>query len=115
MLNLDINAELVVLSACETGLGKIRSGEGVVGLTRSFMYAGTPSIVVSLWSVDSSSTARLMEIFYKKLLSGMNKAEALRQAKLELMKESDKLYGESVSYRHPFFWAPFVFVGKSEK
>jgi len=115
VLNLDINAELVVLSACETGLGKIRSGEGVVGLTRSFMYAGTPSIVVSLWSVDSSSTARLMEIFYKKLLSGMNKAEALRQAKLELMKESDKLYGESVSYRHPFFWAPFVFVGKSEK
>ncbi|MEQ8222477.1 MAG: CHAT domain-containing tetratricopeptide repeat protein [Candidatus Eremiobacterota bacterium] len=115
VLNLDINAELVVLSACETGLGKIRSGEGVVGLTRSFMYAGTPSIVVSLWSVDSSSTARLMEIFYKKLLSGMNKAEALRQAKLELMKESDRLYGESVSYRHPFFWAPFVFVGSSEE
>ncbi len=115
VLNLDINAELVVLSACETGLGKIRSGEGVVGLTRSFMYAGTPSIVVSLWSVDSSSTARLMEIFYRKLLSGMNKAEALRQAKLELMKESDKLYGESVSYRHPFFWAPFVFVGSSEQ
>jgi len=115
VLNLDINAELVVLSACETGLGRIRSGEGVVGLTRSFMYAGTPSIVVSLWSVDSSSTARLMEIFYKKLLSGMNRAEALRQAKLELMKDSDRLYGESVSYRHPFFWAPFVFVGKSEE
>ncbi len=115
VLNLDINAELVVLSACETGLGRIRSGEGVVGLTRSFMYAGTPSIVVSLWSVDSSSTARLMEMFYKNLLSGMNRAEALRQAKLELMKESDRLYGEDVSYRHPFFWAPFVFLGKSEK
>jgi len=114
VLNLDINADLVVLSACETGLGKIRTGEGVVGLTRSFMYAGTPSIVVSLWSVESSSTARLMEIFYKKLLSGMNKAEALRQAKLELMKQSDNLYGDSVSYRHPFFWAPFVFVGNSE-
>lgn len=113
ILNMNINAELVVLSACETGLGQIKTGEGVIGLTRAFMYAGTPSIVVSLWNVESKSTAGLIERFYKKLLSGMNKAEALRQAKLEIMKEVSSVGGQKVSYSHPFFWAPFVLVGKS--
>jgi CHAT domain-containing protein len=115
ILNLNIKAELVVLSACETGLGRIRTGEGVIGLTRSFMYAGSPSVVVSLWSVESASTATLMEVFYKNLLSGMNKGEALRKAKISLMKGTEMMEGKKVSYSHPFFWAPFILVGKSNQ
>ncbi len=112
ILNLNLKSDLVVLSACETGLGKIRTGEGVIGLTRSFMYAGSPSVVVSLWSVESASTARLMEIFYKNLMSSMTEAEALRKAKITLMKETEVVEGNKLSYSHPFFWAPFVLVGK---
>jgi len=113
VLNMKLNSDLVVLSACETGLGKIEDGEGVAGLTRAFMYAGAPSIVVSLWSVESGSTAQMMEEFYRNLLAGKNKAEALRQAKLTLMKEDNKLEGVNISYSHPFFWAPFVLMGES--
>ncbi|MEQ8186798.1 MAG: CHAT domain-containing protein [Candidatus Eremiobacterota bacterium] len=112
VLNLNLKSELVVLSACETGLGKIRTGEGVIGLTRAFMYAGSHAVVVSLWSVESASTARLMEIFYKNLMAGMTKAEALRKAKITLMKETEVIEGNRLSYSHPFFWAPFVMVGK---
>ena len=113
ILNLDINADLVVLSACETGLGEIKTGEGVIGLTRAFMYAGAPSIVVSLWSVESGSTARLMEVFYENLLSGMTKSEALRQAKIKFIKGQEVMNGENISFSHPFFWAPFILVGRN--
>jgi len=113
IINLEINSDLAVLSACETGLGKIKTGEGVIGLTRAFMYAGTPSIMVSLWSVESASTAKMVEIFYKNLISGMNKTEALRQAKLEIMKGSETIKGQEFSYNHPFFWAPFILMGES--
>lgn len=111
ILNMDLKADLVVLSACETGLGKINSGEGVIGLTRAFMYGGASSIAVSLWSVESNSTAKFMEIFYKNLISGMNKGEALRQAKIQFMNENEIVEGKEISYSHPFFWAPFVMVG----
>jgi CHAT domain-containing protein len=74
-----------VLSACETGLGKLSSGDELVGLTRAFIYAGTPSVVASLWSVDDSSRAQLMAGFYKNLKT-MTKVEALRQAQLELIR-----------------------------
>jgi len=113
IINMEINSDLVVLSACETGLGKIKSGEGVVGLTRAFMYAGTPSVIVSLWSVESGSTAKMMEIFYGNLLYGMNKSKALREAKLSIMKDFEVIEGKKVSYAHPFFWAPFVLMGDS--
>lgn len=63
-----LSAELVVLSACETGLGEEVKGEGIVGLTRGFMYAGTPRVVVSLWKVDDEATAELMSLFYQKML-----------------------------------------------
>jgi len=76
------------------------------------MYAGSHAVVVSLWSVESASTARLMEIFYKNLMAGMTKAEALRKAKITLMKETEVIEGKRLSYSHPFFWAPFVMVGK---
>jgi CHAT domain-containing protein len=106
IFNLKLNADLVVLSACETGLGKQVKGEGLIGLTRAFMYAGTSSVVVSLWKVLDTSTADLMVRFYRHLKDGkLSKAEALRQAQLELIRHG--------KFAHPYFWAPFVLVGKS--
>jgi CHAT domain-containing protein/predicted negative regulator of RcsB-dependent stress response len=113
ILNLRFNANVVALSACETGLGKIKSGEGVIGLTRAFMYAGVPTVSVSLWSVESSSTSELMKLFYENLVSGMKKGEALRKAKLDIMKNTGVITGEKVSFSHPFFWAPFILMGES--
>jgi CHAT domain-containing protein len=106
IFNLTLNADLVVLSACETGLGKEVKGEGLIGLTRAFLYAGTPSVAVSLWSVADRSTARLMVNFYEGLDRVKDKAEALRQAKLELM--------QSPRYAHPYYWAPFILVGERQ-
>jgi CHAT domain-containing protein len=123
----------LVLSACETGLGKLSSGDELVGLTRTFIYAGTPSVVATFWNVEDSSTAVLMAGFYKNLKT-MSKVEALRQAQLSLIRgnvNSDLLarrgiggvgkLGEtlssefpapmSVSTSHPYFWAPFILVG----
>jgi CHAT domain-containing protein/Flp pilus assembly protein TadD len=102
IFNLKIKADLVVLSACETGLGKEVKGEGLMSLTRAFMYAGTPSVVVSLWNVNDQSAADLMIRFYRHLQAGKTKSEALRQAQLETIRENG----------FPFFWAPFVLVGK---
>ena len=108
VFNLRLNADLVTLSACETGLGKLSRGEGVIGLTRAFIYAGAPSVIVSLWSVDQS-TAILMKEFYRNLKSGDTKAEALRQAKIKLL--GTRVQG--MSFAHPFLWAPFVLVGRN--
>jgi tetratricopeptide (TPR) repeat protein len=112
IFNARIPADLVVLSACETGLGKVVSGEGVVGLARAFMYAGSPSVCVSLWKVPDRPTADFMEVFYRFLLPGhredgsaLGKAEALRQAQLEAI----ELGGPTA---HPYFWAPFVLLGE---
>jgi len=107
VFNLKLNADLVTLSACETGLGKLSRGEGLIGLTRGFIYAGASSVLVSLWSVDES-TAALMKIFYQNLKAGMSKAEALRQAKLKLIRTREN----GISFAHPFLWAPFVLVGE---
>ena len=102
--NLKLMTDLVVLSACRTGLGKLVRGEGIVGLTRAFMYAGAPSVLVSLWSVSDNSTATLMGEFYTGLIkSRLNKTDALRRAQLKLM--------NSEKFAHPFYWAPFVLVG----
>jgi CHAT domain-containing protein len=104
IFNLSLNAQVVVLSACQTGLGGSVRGEGLVGLTRGFMYAGTPRLVVSLWSVDDDATAALMSSFYTKMLSqGMLPAQALRQAQLEMLKQ-DK-------WKSPYFWAAFTLQG----
>jgi CHAT domain-containing protein/Tfp pilus assembly protein PilF len=107
--NTKLNADLVVLSACETGLGKIASGEGVIGLTRALLYAGSKNIIVSLWQVSDESTKQLMVGFYKNLLNQKSKKKAgysdhLQKAKLKLINEG--------TYAHPFFWSPFILIGK---
>ncbi len=88
--NLDLNAELTVLSACETGLGKIQEGEGIIGLTRALLYAGSKNIIVSLWQVSDESTKELMIDFYENYLKDEDRnqfAAHLRKAKLKLIKE----------------------------
>jgi CHAT domain-containing protein len=101
-----LNAELVVLSACRTGLGKQVRGEGLLGLTRGFMYAGTPRVVVSLWALEDSSASELMSRFYKALLGRkrLSPAAALREAQLEMLK--------SKRWHSPYFWAAFVLQGE---
>jgi CHAT domain-containing protein/Flp pilus assembly protein TadD len=103
---LDMNADLVMLSACNTGRGKKSKGEGIRGLTRAFMYAGTPAVSVSLWSVESRSTKALSISLFKYLQAGKPLAQALRQSKLDLMADED-----FEMYQHPYFWAPFVVFG----
>lgn len=103
LYSMRLNADLVTLSACETGLGKISNGDDVVGLTRGFLYAGSNTIVASLWEVDDQATSFLMEEFYTDLKKG-NKREALRQAQLATKKK----------YEHPFYWAAFQLTGKGE-
>ena len=104
ILDLDLNADLVVLSACQSGLGKLVRGEGMIGLTRAFMYAGTPSVIASLWSVADESTSVLMDEFYKYLIKeNLGKTESLRKAKVSLI--------NSKKYSHPFYWAPFILTG----
>ena len=103
--NLQLNAQLAVLSACETGLGKYEAGEGVFSLARSFMYAGVPSVVMSLWKVNDQTTSQLMPKFYKNLSKGKKKDKALHEAKLAYLNESN------LEYRHPYYWAGFVALG----
>lgn len=106
VFNLRLGSPLVMLSACETGLGKEKRGEGIMGLTRAFMYAGAPTVGVSLWSVADKSTADLMTDFYKRLLTvgdTTTSSSALRGAQLALI--------SGKKYSAPFFWAPFVLVG----
>ncbi|MEQ1764313.1 MAG: CHAT domain-containing protein [Pyrinomonadaceae bacterium] len=96
--------KLVVLSACDTGLGEIRNGEGVYGLRRSFALAGAESLVMSLWPVSDNVTRELMTGYYKNLKKGMGRGEALRQVRLEMIKQPDR--------RHPFYWASFIQSGE---
>lgn len=105
---LELNADLVVLSACETGYGKFEQGEGIVSLARSFMYAGVSSLVVSLWQVNDQSTEQIMKGFYQNLANGMNKAEALRASKLFYLE-----HAVGIS-KHPAFWSPFIQLGNSK-
>jgi len=105
IMNCDYNAKLVVLSACKTGSGKMERAEGVIGLTRAVMYAGTPAVVASLWNVSDIGTKELLVKFYTNILEkGMKKEEALRQAKLAMIKEG--------KYASPYFWSAFVMYGE---
>jgi CHAT domain-containing protein len=96
--------KLVVLSACDTGLGEIRNGEGVYGLRRSFVIAGAESLVMSLWPVSDMVTRELMTNYYKNLKGGMGRGEALRHVKLAMIKRPTR--------RHPFYWASFIQSGE---
>jgi CHAT domain-containing protein len=101
IFSLHLNADTVILSACETGLGKIGGGDEVIGLTRAFIYAGTPSIVTTLWKVNDRASYELMREFYQHLKTG-KKSEALRQAQLQTMKE----------FPEPFYWAAYQLTGE---
>jgi CHAT domain-containing protein/Tfp pilus assembly protein PilF len=101
IFGLDLKANLVTLSACETQLGTRTSGDELIGLTRAFIYAGTPSIITSLWRVEDAPTGELMKQFYKNVSQGMMKAEAMRKAQLTMIAEG----GEAA------YWAPFILVG----
>jgi CHAT domain-containing protein len=96
--------KLVVLSACDTGLGEVRNGEGVYGLRRAFVLAGAESLVMSLWPVSDYATRELMTSYYKNLKEGMGRGAALRQVQLDMLKHNPKL--------HPFYWANFIQSGE---
>ena len=100
-----LNAELVVLSACNTGKGKLEKGEGVSGLSRAFLNAGAQSVVMSLWNINDIATSEFMARFYKYLMEGISKAEALQKVKIQMIHSK---------YSHPSFWAAFVLNGDSK-
>jgi CHAT domain-containing protein/Tfp pilus assembly protein PilF len=106
--NMNFNARMVVLSACNTGDGKLLKGEGVISLARGFFYAGCPSIIMTLWTVEDQTGSNLMSNFYKYLAQGMLKDEALRQAKLSYLETADPLKS------HPYFWSGYVTMGDVE-
>ena len=108
IMRLKLNADLVALSACSTGLGKLVNGEGILGLTRAFFYAGARNVTVSLWNVNDSSTSALMKAFYVNLNRGLSKGAALRQAKLTLLR------GKDATWSHPYYWAAFILVGEGK-
>ncbi|HEY0743610.1 MAG TPA: CHAT domain-containing tetratricopeptide repeat protein [Chryseosolibacter sp.] len=107
LYSMQLNAEIAVLSACETGLGKLQRGEGMMSLSRAFMYAGVPSTVISLWKVPDQSASILMTKFYQFLKEGHLKDEALQLAKLQFIKEHPEM-------SQPFFWAGFIVNGKTD-
>jgi len=106
LYNLDLRADLITLSACETGLGRLVKGEGLLGLSRAFLYAGANNLMVSFWKVNDEATAKLMIKFYEFQLKTPSNtyAESLRQAKLELLKEE--------AFNSPEFWAAFILIGE---
>jgi CHAT domain-containing protein len=102
---LRLNADLVVLSACQTGLGKEVRGEGLIGLVRGFMYAGAPRVMASMWEVDDAATTELMKSFYKGVLQEkLTPAAALRAAQIEMLKKSH--------WQSPYYWGAFVLHGE---
>ena len=105
LYNLRLKADLVVLSACQTGKGKLERGEGVLGLPRIFFCAGARSVLLTLWRINDESAAKFMNLFYRYLSEGNDKAQALRLAKLEMI---------NTKFSHPFYWAAFVLNGDSK-
>jgi CHAT domain-containing protein len=106
--NLDINARMAVLSACNTGRGTLRNGEGVMSLARAFLYAGCPSVVMTLWDVEDRSGTEIMKEFYRNLKKGKPKDIALRHAKLAHIRKADPLMS------HPHFWLAYIAIGETE-
>ncbi|MCK4758680.1 MAG: CHAT domain-containing protein, partial [Candidatus Aminicenantes bacterium] len=100
--DLKLNSDLVVLSACQTGMGKLEKGEGVMGLVKAFLNSGSKSVIASLWNINDKSTAQFMKYFYQNIIEGKSKAEALMLAKIETINSK---------FSHPFHWAAFILVG----
>ena len=101
-LGLDLPGALVTLSACESGRSGVIAGDEVLGLTRAFLGAGAATLVVSLWLAQDTTTAALMEHWYERMGEGVGRAAALRAAQLETMRR----------HPHPFYWAPFILIGR---
>lgn len=104
VFDLGLTAELVTLSACNTGINKLAPGDELCGLMRGFLYAGVPSLLASLWAVNDRSTSEIMQSFYTEIQKGATKRAAIRHAELEALER----------YGHPYYWAPFVLMGKNE-
>ena len=104
--NLKLKSDMVVLSGCNTGSGKLQKGEGVMSLARAFLYAGCPSIIMTLWNVEDVSSSVMMIEFYKNIKNGYSKDEALRRAKISYITQADPLKS------HPYFWLGYVSIGK---
>jgi len=109
VFGLTLNADFVALSACNTGQGARDAGDGISGMTRAFLYAGTPAISVTLWSVDDKAAAQITPAFFAAMSAGTSSAEALRQAKLAMLHSSDP------RFRHPYAWAPTVIFGDGDR
>ena len=105
LYNIRLNADLVVLSACNTGNGPLLKGEGVMSLFRGFLHAGCPSSLLSFWSVEDCTTKGIMKNYYEELSNGVTKDKALKSAKIDFLQNADRLHA------HPFYWAPFVQFG----
>jgi CHAT domain-containing protein len=106
VFNLKLRADLVVLSACQTGLGQLIRGEGIEGLSRAFFYAGASSVLLSLWAVNDQASYQLLERFYVHLRSANPVMESLRRAKIEMI--------DSGVLTHPYYWAGFVATGNAD-
>jgi CHAT domain-containing protein len=102
VIGLKITADVVALTACQTGLGQRISGEGTMGMGRAFQYAGARCVLMSLWSVAEASSVQLVESFFRNMKEGKNKLQALQVARKEIRDQG---------YQHPFFWAAFILVG----
>jgi CHAT domain-containing protein len=102
--NLNLNAELIVLSSCESGIGKLVKGEGMLALNRGFLYSGVQNTIFSLWKVEDKSTSRLMIELYRNILEGKSFSTALRRAKLQLIQDPFTAF--------PRYWSGFILVGE---
>ena len=107
IVNMDLSADLVTLSACNTGSGQIQNGEGISSLGRAFAYANCPNQLISLWPANDKSTTQLMTYYYKNLIKGKGKSDALTEAKREYLSNAPDLY------KHPYYWAGFVYYGQN--
>jgi CHAT domain-containing protein len=108
LFSLHLTGQLAVLSACNTGSGKLERGEGIISLARGFFYAGIPSVVMTLWEIEDHSSADLMAMFYENLKLGMPNDVALQHAKIGYLAGAGKLHS------HPYFWAGYVCIGKND-
>lgn len=109
IFGLNLNADLVTLSACNTGFFDEQKGEGIMGLSRAFMYAGTPAVNVTLWSVETMSAKEINVGLFRNISQGRSLSEALRNTKLKMLRGD---YGEK--WRQPFYWAPMVIFGDGQ-
>ena len=105
---MQLQARMAVLSACNTGYGKLQKGEGIMSMARGFIFAGVPSIIITLWAVEDQSGSILMSKFYQNLVEGMEIDEALQEAKLQYLQEADQLSA------HPYLWSGYVSIGSTD-